>query len=524
MSSNDRDENSTLQYSDGRIPFEEAINKAGFGLYSYLLVALTGFLIIAFAAIAYSTTLIIPTSACELGTTSGQQGLLAAAPIVGSLLGSPVWGYIGDTRGRRNTIIISLLCGFVFNAIASLSVNWIMLLILQFVATSLASGQYSLSMSMLSESVPMAKRNLVVMLVTSIFILAQGIMAVIAIPVIPLSYSYYIEGLGIYWNSWRTLMLLFSAPSAISAFFLLFISESPKFAYSKGNEEEALAILRRIHRINNRFSKNKEELQVKGLLMEERPENDKPKSAKEQFAPLVRAPLLKYMIIMTLLFVFQQIGSLIVWFPTIANQFMETIENDSPMNQTVCDVLRSHGASPPVVDPDVVPCSLNNTAMLIVLAVGAMQSFLSLVLNFFLNTVGRRNMVIIITAVCGLSGVIMNLVPNTIASAALFLVLLMGLVVLGLYTAIAVALFPTNLRVLALGLTLTGARVGTIAFVQILNYLLVNNCEAGFYVFASMFGSSAIVASFLPDDRRLVQKPPPEPKKTEEQTADATQL
>ncbi|KAL0831768.1 hypothetical protein ABMA28_001307 [Loxostege sticticalis] len=521
MSFNGKDENAELQYTDGKVPFEEALNKAGFGLYSYLLVALTGFLIIAFACVGFSSMFLIPTSACELETTTAQQGLLAAGPIVGLLLGAAPWGYVADTRGRRMTLVVSLACAAVVNSVASISVNWIMLLILQFFATLLAAGQFSLSMTLLSESVPMAKRNQVVMVVTSIFILAQGLIAVIAIPIIPLPFAYELPALGIVWNSWRTLMLVATIPSIISACCLFFFCESPKYVFSKGREEEALDILRRIHRINNSFGKNKEELQVKGLQMELQQASDKPKSKKEQFAPLVRAPLLKYMIIMTLLFVFQQIGSLLVWFPTVANVFIESLETDSLMNRTVCDVLRANFESPPEPDPDAVPCSLNNTAMLIVLGVSAMQSILSNVINLFLNLVGRRNMVIIITSVCGVSGIIMNLVPNTIASGVLYVVLLMGLVVLGLYTAIAVALFPTDLRVLALGLSMSGARIGTIASVQILNYLLVNNCDAGFYIFATLFGSSAIVAAFLPDDRRLVQKPESDQKKTDE---DATHL
>lgn len=40
-----------------------------------------------------------------------------------------------------------------------------------------SAGLYSLSVTIVSESVPLAKRNLVVLLVTSIFLVSQGIMA-----------------------------------------------------------------------------------------------------------------------------------------------------------------------------------------------------------------------------------------------------------------------------------------------------------------------------------------------------------
>lgn len=51
-----------------------------------------------------------------------------------------------------------------------------------------------------------------------------------------------------------------------------------------------------------------------------------------------------------------------------------------------------------------------------------------------------------VAAVCGIAGILVNLVPNAIGSAVLFTVLLMGIVGVGLYTAIAVAIFPTHLR------------------------------------------------------------------------------
>lgn len=62
------------------------------------------------------------------------------------------------------------------------------------------------------------------------------------------------------------------------------------------------------------------------------------------------------------------------------------------------------------------------------------------------NKTGRRNTTMAITSVCGLAGILVNVVPNAIGSAVLCVVFSMGIVVLGFYTAMSVALFPTNLR------------------------------------------------------------------------------
>ncbi|XP_072949755.1 synaptic vesicle 2-related protein-like [Epargyreus clarus] len=483
--------------TDGRVPFEVAVDKAGFGLYSYILTSFAGFAIISFGCIAYGTTIIIPTSACELGTTTAQQGFLAAAPLVGLILGAIIWGYLGDVFGRRIPLTISLLSAAVINAIASISVSWVMMMILQFFASFLASGQFSLSMTLLSESVPMAKRNLVILLVTSIFILTQGIMAVIAMPIIPLTFSNYLPGIGIYWNSWRTLMVVYSVPSIISAMWLLAMKESPKFMFSKGREAEALDILAKIYSMNKRRSV--EEYGITGLVAD--PSQKAVTSAKEQIVPLFKPPLLKSTLIMTCLFVFQQIGSFLVWLPTIANQFFQILETGEGSDLSLCKILDASLEAPP--DPDLVPCALNTTALLMVLAVGAIQSVVNILISLVVNRFGRRNMVVFVVVVCGACGLITNVVPNAIGSVVLFIIFLNGFVVMGLYTAIAVALFPTSLRALAVALTTTGGRIGTFASIQILNLLLESNCTVGFYIFAALFTSSALVAMLLVDDRYL---------------------
>ncbi|XP_023940985.1 putative transporter svop-1 [Bicyclus anynana] len=483
-----------------KVSFEEALNRTGFGLYNYLVVSMAGFIVIALVCIAFSTTIIIPTSACELGTTSSQRGILAGAPVVGLILGAVLWGYLADIFGRRYTLIISLLAAATVNALASISVNWLMLMFLQFFATFLSAGQFPQAMTIVSESVPMSKRNLCILLVGSIFLLSQGLMAALAIPIIPLTFSYYLPSLGIYWNSWRTLMLVYSSPSLLSALWLYFMCESPKFLFSKGREAEAMDALKKIHRVNNLRSRT--ELQIKGGILVEPVDGGNAKGAGNQCAPLFKQPLLKSTIIMTLLFLFQQIPAFLIWLPTISAQFVQILETGEGSSLTLCGIIRKSLDSPPEDDD---ACALNVTSLLIVLVVGAIQSVTNVFMSLMISVTGRRNMAMFVTALCGLCGILVNLIPNAIASGVMFFIFLIGIVTSGLYTAIAVALFPTSLRTLAVALIMTGHRIGSFASVQIINLLFEVNCEAGFYVYASILAVSAVIAAFLEDDRKLGQ-------------------
>ncbi|CAK1579007.1 unnamed protein product [Parnassius mnemosyne] len=482
--------------NDAKLQLEAALDLAGFGLYSYILTSLAGLIIISYACIVFAVSIIIPASACELETSNSQQGYIVAGELIGLILGGVVGGYLGDKFGRRRILLFTLVSAATFNGIGSLSVNWVMLLIMQCLASFCAGGQYSLAVTFLSESVPMSKRNLLVLLVNTIFLLSQGILAVIAIPIIPLRFSYHLPGLGIYWNSWRTLNLVYSIPSLLAALWLCFMLKSPKYVFTKGHEEEAINIIKTIHRWNN--GKSAKDIQIKGLILDAE-QLDGLSSSNDQIVPLFKAPLLKYTVIMITLFLFQQIGSFTIWLPTIANQFVKIVETGVGTDRSLCKIISDSLEAP--MDPDVVPCALNVTSLLLVLSVCALQSLLNTLLSLVVNRIGYRNMAICITVVCGMSGIIVNLIPNAYASAVFFMIFLAGILTIGMYTAIAVELFPTHLRALAVALTQTGGNLGLLASVQILNLLLEINCNAGFYIFSSIFVASAFIAAFLPDDR-----------------------
>ncbi|CAK1579067.1 unnamed protein product [Parnassius mnemosyne] len=489
----------TKVQNDGKIQFEAALDWAGFGPYSYVLTTLAGFITIAYMCVCYATTIIIPASACELGTTTSQQGYIASGPRFGEITGAIIGGYLGDKFGRRRVLLFALISSAVLNGIASISVNWVMLLIVQSLASFCSGSQCSLAITVLCESVPMCRRNVLVLWVLSMFFLSQGIMAVIAIPIIPLPFSFYLPGLGIYWNSWRTLLLVYSTPSLLAAVWLFFMQESPKYVFVKGHEEESIDIIKTIHRWNN--WKPAEDFQIKSLTLDAL---DEPTSIKDQIVPLFKAPLLKYTVIMTTLCLLQLITAFGVWLPTIVNQFMQIVETGVGTDRSLCSIISDSVEVP--VDPDVAPCALNVSSLLLVLSMGALRSFLNILLSLVVNRVGYRNMAICFTVVCGVSGIMVNLIPNAYASVVFFMIFMTGALVTGMYVALTVALFPTHLRALAVALTSTGGSIGMLASVPILNRLLEVNCSAGFYTFSSIFLSSAFIAAFLPNDSCLLKK------------------
>lgn len=74
--------------------------------------------------------------------------------------------------------------------------------------------------------------------------------------------------------SWQFFLAVASVPSLISGVAVLFLPESPKFLMSKGRNEEALQVFRKIYAINH--GNSTEGYPIKELVQEDLQEQEKP--------------------------------------------------------------------------------------------------------------------------------------------------------------------------------------------------------------------------------------------------------
>ncbi|XP_063827101.1 synaptic vesicle glycoprotein 2B-like isoform X3 [Ostrinia nubilalis] len=390
----------------------------------------------------FSVGYLVPTSACELGTTSAQQGLMAATPVVGIIATSHIWGYLADTRGRKKVLCFSMTLSFVASTAAAFAPDWITFSVFKLISSTSVAGAFALAFTLLSECNPEAKRAFLLILTSTIFLCSSGIMAVIALPVLPLKFSYYIPALGIHFNSWRLLNLIYGFPSAISAFGLLFALESPKFFLSVGQEDKALDVLRTMFVINNR--KSGDEYPIKSLALNE---EEAPtgltglwSSIVAQTIPLFKPPLLKKTVLMSVIFVitYLSINPYVMWMPYIVDGFMRSVRRGEA-NLTFCERIRA---------------------------------------THHLSHMDQ--------IMAGVSGILLNSTSLWFLSAGLFLMFVAGTINFGFLSTFTVEIFPTYVKAMAVSLTLMMGRSSAVAGINVLKELLNTNCEASFYVFGSV--------------------------------------
>jgi putative MFS transporter len=87
-----------------------------------------------------------------------QKAFLVAAPNIGSVCGSPIWGSLSDRFGRTKTYLLCALLTTAFAFIAGGSSSYVMLVIFQFLAGVTLCG-HTAATTLLSEFSPAESRG-----------------------------------------------------------------------------------------------------------------------------------------------------------------------------------------------------------------------------------------------------------------------------------------------------------------------------------------------------------------------------
>ncbi|CAH2217235.1 jg12121 [Pararge aegeria aegeria] len=240
--------------------FEDALTKTGFGKFNILAFVVSLTLVMGMTFEVVSVAYLVPASACDMGTTTAQQGLMAGVPLLGIIATSHFQGYMADTRGRRKVLGWSMCVAFVCGSCAALSPNWIVFCFLKFLSSGALAGTIPLTLTWLSECTPQHKRSILISLTSAMYLVTAGFMAVVAIPVLQLKFSIYVPYFNIFFTSWRLLNLLFASGCAVAAICMFSSHESPRYYLRMGKDEKAMNVLREMFATN--LGKSAEEYDV----------------------------------------------------------------------------------------------------------------------------------------------------------------------------------------------------------------------------------------------------------------------
>lgn len=84
-----------------------------------MIICVSATILYAVAAEISAILYVIPVSECDLKLNLSQKGILASAGFLGVIFSSHLWGYLGDTIGRRSVIQPTLFAAFALTIVCS---------------------------------------------------------------------------------------------------------------------------------------------------------------------------------------------------------------------------------------------------------------------------------------------------------------------------------------------------------------------------------------------------------------------
>lgn len=475
--------------------FEEALDKVGVGFFHIILIIVAGCALASDSVEVQCISFVTPqldNPGSDLHPTKVEEGLLDAIIFLGMLVGGYVWGSWSDVVGRRTCLITSLFINATFGGVSALSPNYISFLVFRFCSGVGVGGSVPVVFAYFCEFFTKRKRGPFVIVLATFWALGSVYASLLAWAVIePLGYLNAPLG-KIHITSWRVYVMLCTIPCLSAAIALIFLPESPFFYYSKGRTESSLKVLRRVKAINRiSWSWGAECVDLSVL-----DENDCNSSVGEtasfasKILTILRSSLKLFsfqylranltLIVVGFTFSFGYYG-LLLWFPEYFKCIHERELNctfsledpDSCVAPGVNEVCNSTGT----IYADSLYASLATIP-------GTILGVL------LINVVGAKPMMIISMVVCGLSALLIKVVPTREKYIVILSAIFNGVSVFG-WNALDVIntseLFPVHLRSTAFGIQLVAGRIGAI----------LGNLTFGKLITVSPFIPIVIVAGVL---------------------------
>ena len=179
---------------------------------------------------AASLGFVIPGTAEEYGLSKSSVTILPMAGILGTTIGSFLWGWLGDTIGRRASILIAAII-FIGTAVCGAMPSYSWNVLMCFIMGLGSGGMLPITFTLLAEIVPVKHRGWMIVVLGSIgtiggYLAASGSAALLE-PIF----------------GWRIMWFLGLPTGVILILLNRYIPESPRYLLARGDKEEAYQVM-----------------------------------------------------------------------------------------------------------------------------------------------------------------------------------------------------------------------------------------------------------------------------------------
>ncbi|KAJ7309849.1 hypothetical protein JRQ81_007923 [Phrynocephalus forsythii] len=218
--------------TDDTFMVEDAVEAIGFGKFQWKLSILTGLAWMADAMEMMILSILAPQLHCEWRLPTWQVALLTSVVFMGMMLSSTLWGNISDQYGRKTGLKISVLWTLYYGVLSGFAPVYSWILVLRGLV-GFGIGGVPQSVTLYAEFLPMKSRGKCILLIEVFWAIGTVFEVLLAVFVMPT--------LG-----WRWLLILSALPLLLFAILCFWLPESARYDVLSGNQEKAIATLKRI--------------------------------------------------------------------------------------------------------------------------------------------------------------------------------------------------------------------------------------------------------------------------------------
>ncbi|XP_041988941.1 synaptic vesicle glycoprotein 2A-like isoform X2 [Aricia agestis] len=477
--------------------FEAAIEATGYGRFNALLMLCCLPAFWSAVSVTSAPSYIFTQAVCDMNLRLLDMGTINAITYGGMIASAMVWGFLSDSLGRRKFLIWGFFASGVIELTASMSQSFTMLLITRFTSGFIFNGPFAVLISYIAELHRTSLRARVILLTSLFYTIANVTLPLLAWGILVNKWDVPVGSIFVI-HSWNFFLLATALVPLITGAAFVFLPESPKFLMSRGRNEEAMEVFRKMYTMNTGLPPDT--FPIKTLVKEKSEQLEQGvkalKGGMAQTAPLFKPPYLAYLILICGAHIGCMFGSntIRLWYPQLA-AMMGTHANES-----LCSAI----APLPVVEEEALSCAPIQTDMLTYLQssiVGAGSVLTYSIGGALVNRCGKK----LVAGICGLLGAVVIILMPVLGNSAGAVVVMVtvGLAFNSLsgasLSSIVVDLFPTSLRVMAMATFLMCGRLGTISGTVIFPALIDYGCLPPFIVVGVVLGACGVACFFLPN-------------------------
>ncbi|KAJ8919148.1 hypothetical protein NQ315_012134 [Exocentrus adspersus] len=499
---------------EGPVEFETAISALGFGKFNItlflILIPSQWTLIFDAALMAY----ISPIAECDLNLSLSDKGNLNAAVPSGGIIGAVIWGVLLDTLGRRKLILYGYVANGIIIIITSLSQSYLFLLILKFVSGGVSGGLYIAVCTYYAEFHSMKHRSK--MQIAMGFVAGGGYVALPLLSsfLLPMDFTVILFNGYIKFHSWNLLILVSSVLSFMTGIIYIFLPETPKYLMTEGNNEEALAVFRKVYTINS--GKPEDTYPIAKLINEQketREEVDKEnvfvsymRNGLHQIAPLFNRNYFPKLMLVTVIefIIITNMNTLRLWLPQIFQAIHEYQASHNGTTSHLCTMLETLKGKTSSSNMTIPVCSVNTDDSFSVYLNSMVNAIVCMVgyamAGTLINILGKKRLLCILGLISGTTVIATYWSQNTFTTLALTsLSLAVNGIGFDVVMTIIVVIFPTTLRATAISTMLMIGRSGIILGSVLFPILLQIGCAPPFFALGGIAIAAIVLYLLLPN-------------------------